>query len=103
LKIVDEEYQRMLNSLHKNVNIVTFIKFQRFRRIEYLQQMDKVRNSKKIQQTNLQIKRTKGGARWKDNVQNIIRKMNILKWRQAAQKKRGWRRASRETIVLPGW
>ena len=63
----------MLNSLYKDVNIGTCIKFQRFRRIEYLQQMDKVRNCKKIQQTNLHKKRTKGGARWKDNVQNNIR------------------------------
>jgi hypothetical protein len=45
--------------------------------------MDDTRNARKIYQTNLHQKRLKGRpkARWKDEVENDIRKMRIDNWR----------------------
>jgi hypothetical protein len=64
--------------------------------------MDDARNAKKIYQTNLHQKRPKGRpkARWKDEVENNIRKMQIDNWRQVAQDRDGWRRATREALIF---
>jgi hypothetical protein len=40
-------------------------------------------------------------ARWKDDVENDVRKMGIVKWRQVGKDNRGeWWRASREKLIL---
>jgi hypothetical protein len=41
-------------------------------------------------------------ARWKDDVQNDIRKMRIVNWRHVAQDKDGQRRATMEALILLG-
>jgi hypothetical protein len=41
-------------------------------------------------------------ARWKDDVENAIRKMGIVNWRQIAQERDGWRRATGEALILLG-
>jgi hypothetical protein len=41
-------------------------------------------------------------ARWKDEVENDIRKMRIDNWRQIVQDRDGWRRAMREALILLG-
>jgi hypothetical protein len=41
-------------------------------------------------------------ARWKDDVDNDIRKMGIFNWRQVAQDRNGWRRVIREALTLLG-
>jgi hypothetical protein len=49
--------------------------------------MDDARNTQKIYQASLHQKGPKGTTktRWKDNVENDIRKMGFVKWRQVAQ------------------
>jgi hypothetical protein len=66
--------------------------------------MDDARNAKKIYQTSLHKKRPKGRpkARWKDEVENDIRKMQIDNLRQIAQDRDGWTRATREALILLG-
>jgi hypothetical protein len=53
--------------------------------------VDDARNATKIYQANLDQKQTKGRpkARWKDDVENDIRKMGIVNWRQLAQDRDG--------------
>lgn len=72
--------------------------------MEHLQRMGDARNTKKVYKTNLNRKRPKGrpNAKWKDDVQNDIRKMGIVSWRQVAQDMDGWRRANREEFILLG-
>jgi hypothetical protein len=41
-------------------------------------------------------------ARKKDEVENDIRKMRIDNWRQTAQDRYGWRRATKEALILLG-
>jgi len=41
-------------------------------------------------------------ARWKDVVDNDIRKMGIFNWTQIAQDRNGWRRVTREALTLLG-
>jgi hypothetical protein len=41
-------------------------------------------------------------ARWKDDVENDIRRMGIFNWRQVAQNRNGWSRAAREALTLFG-
>ena len=59
---------------------------------------------KKIYEVNLHHKQPKGRskARWKDDVQNDIRKMCIVNWRQVAQDRDGYRGATREALILLG-
>ena len=66
--------------------------------------MDDVRNTKKIYQATLHLKRPKGRpkARWKDDVENDARKMGIVNWRQVAQDEDGWRTEAGEGLVLVG-
>jgi hypothetical protein len=51
---------------------------------------------------NLDHKRPKGRPKtsWKDDVENDIREMDIVNWRQIAQESDGWRRENEETIIL---
>jgi hypothetical protein len=55
--------------------------------------VDDVRNAKKIYQANLNHKRPKGKskARWKDDVENGIKKVCIVTWKEVAQDRDGWR------------
>jgi hypothetical protein len=39
-------------------------------------------------------------ARWKDDVENDIRKMGFVNWRQVAQDRDGWNRATREVLIF---
>jgi hypothetical protein len=39
-------------------------------------------------------------AKWKDDVENDIRKMGIVSWRQVTQDKDGWRTANRQEVIL---
>jgi hypothetical protein len=41
-------------------------------------------------------------AGWIDDVDNDIRDIGIVKWRQEAQNRNGWRTATREVIILLG-
>jgi hypothetical protein len=65
----------------------TFIKLQRLRWFGFLQRIDDARNTKKVYQANLHHKQPKGRPKpgWKDNVENIIRNMGIVNWRQVAR------------------
>lgn len=49
-------------------------------------------------------KRPKGrfNAKWKDNVENDIRKMGSVSWKQVAQDRDGWKRANRQKVILLG-
>jgi hypothetical protein len=64
--------------------------------------MDDARNTKKIYQANLYQKRPKGRpkARWKNYVQNDVRKMGNVNWRQVEQERNEWRRATGEALIL---
>ena len=60
--------------------------------------------TKKIYQANVHHKRSKGRPkdRWKDDVENDIRKRGIVNWRQVAQDRDGWRRVTYHSwIVTP--
>jgi hypothetical protein len=41
-------------------------------------------------------------AKWKDDVGNDIRKKEIVNWRQVAQDRDGWSRATEKTLILLG-
>jgi len=41
-------------------------------------------------------------SRWKEDVQNGVRKMNIANWREATQDGDGWKRATGEVILDNG-
>jgi hypothetical protein len=43
-----------------------------------------------------------GPVRWKGDVENDIRKLEIVNWRQVAQDRDGWRRATSEALMLLG-
>ena len=58
--------------------------------------MDDARNTKKIYHANLHKKKqpkVRSRARWKDEGENDIRKIGIVKWRQVAHDRNRWRRA----------
>jgi hypothetical protein len=67
--------------------------------------MDDAANKKEIHQASLRQKRTRvrPNAGWKDNVENVIRKMGIVNERKVAQDKDGWRRATRKALILFGY
>jgi hypothetical protein len=44
----------------------------------------------------------KSKARWKDDVENDVRKMGLVKWKQVGKNRGGWWRASREKLILLG-
>jgi hypothetical protein len=106
--IEDEQWRIRTNSeleeLYTDINIGIFIKLQRLRWMGHLYRMHDARNAKKIYQTNLYQKRPKGrpNARWKNEVENNIRKMRIENWRQTVQDRDGWSRATREALILLG-
>jgi hypothetical protein len=62
------------------------------------------RNTRIVNRANLHQKQPKGRpkTRWKDDVENYIRKMGIVKCRQVAQDRDGWRRATRKVLILLG-
>jgi hypothetical protein len=93
-----------LEELYTDINIGIFIKLQRLRWMGHLHRMDDARNAKKIYKTNLHQKGPKGRpkARWKDEVENDIRKMRIDNWRQIVQDRDGWRTATRGALILLG-
>jgi hypothetical protein len=66
--------------------------------------MDYVRNTEKMYQTNLHKKQPKGRpkARWKDDVEDKIRKMGVVNWRKVVQDTDGWRRATGKAHILLG-
>jgi hypothetical protein len=66
--------------------------------------MDDAGNTRIIYQASLHQKRPKGRTKtgWKDDVENYIRKMGIVKWRQVARDRDGWRRATRKALMLLG-
>jgi hypothetical protein len=66
--------------------------------------MDDAGNTRIIYQANLHQKRPKGRpkTRCKDDVENDIKKMGIVKWRQVAHDRAGWRRATRKVLILIG-
>jgi hypothetical protein len=41
-------------------------------------------------------------AGWKHDVENDIRQIGIVNWRQVAQDRNGWRTATREVLILLG-
>jgi hypothetical protein len=63
--------------------------------------MDDARNTKKIYEANLHLKRPKGRpqGRWKDDVE-MIRVMGIVNLRKGAQDRDGGSRANREGLKL---
>jgi hypothetical protein len=62
------------------------------------------KNTKKIDEANLHHKLPKGRPkdRWKCDVENDIRKTGIVNWREVAQDRDGWRRATGEDLILLG-
>jgi hypothetical protein len=68
-----------LEELYMDINIGNFIKLQCLRWMGHLHQIDDTRNAKKIYQTNLHQRQPTGRpkARWKNEVENNIRKMQI--------------------------
>ena len=69
-----------------------------------MDRMDDARNTKKICQNNLHQKLPKGRTkgRWKDDVENDVRQMGIINWRQEEQDGDGWRRETMEALILLG-
>jgi len=55
-----------------------------------------------IYEANLDYKRPKGRPKtgWKDDVENDVREMDIVNWRQVAQDRDRWRRKTEEAIIL---
>jgi len=41
-------------------------------------------------------------ARWEDDVENHVRQTGIFNWSQGAKDRDGWRRATREVLILHG-
>ena len=93
-----------LENLYENVIIGTFVKLQRCGWMGYLQRADDAGNTKKIYQPTVHQKRPKWRpkARRKDDVENGIRKMGIVNWRQISQERYRLRRATREALILLG-
>jgi DNA polymerase III delta prime subunit len=56
----------------------------------------------KICHTSLHQKRPKSlsKARWKDGVENDVRKMLAVNWREVAQDRDGWSTAARERLTF---
>jgi hypothetical protein len=90
--------------LYRDINTGTFINRQRLGWMGHLQRIDDARNTTKMYQANLHQNRHKGWpkARWKGDVENDIRKMEIVNWRQVAQDRDGWRGAIRGALSLRG-
>lgn len=80
------------------------IKLQPCRWMERLQLVDDAANKNEIHQGSLRQKRTRvrPNAGWKDNVENVIRKIGIVNGRKVAQDRDGWRRATRVALILFG-
>jgi hypothetical protein len=76
-----------LEKLYKDVNIGTVIKLQHLRQMGHHQWKDNARTTEKIHQANIHQKlpKLRPKARWKDDVQNDVRKMRIVNWRQVAK------------------
>ena len=71
--------------------------------IGHQQRMDDARKTKKIYQTDLHKKKDlKGEEETESYVKNDRRNTGIAKWRQVAQDRDGWRRATREGLILLG-
>jgi len=72
--------------------------------VGHLQQTTNERNTKKIHQVILHSKRLKlrSKGRRKDDVEHDIRKVGVVNWRQLAQKRERWRKASSEALIIPG-
>ena len=93
-----------LENLYEDVNIGTFIELQRCGWKGYLQRVDDARNSKKIYRASFHQKRPKRRpkTRREDDVEKGIRKMGIVNWRQVAQDRDRWGRATGEALILLG-
>jgi hypothetical protein len=70
-----------------------------------MDRMDDARSTKKIYQNNLHQKRPNGRpkGRWKEYVENDVRQMGIVNWRQVEQDGDGWRRATKESFIFFGY
>jgi hypothetical protein len=62
------------------------------------------RNIEKVFQNNLHQKRPKekSKSKRKDDVENDVRKMGIVNWRQVAQDGEGWSIATGEALIFLG-
>ena len=73
----------------------------------HVQRMDDGRNTKKIYQASLHQNRPseRPKTRWKGDVENDRREVEIVNWKQVAQVRYrdGWRIATTEALILLGW
>ena len=92
-----------LEILYQEVSICTFTKLQSLRWTGNLQRMDDVRNTIRIYQAKFLLqKRPKGRskARRRNDMENDIRKNEIVQWRQEAREINEWRKSTGEAIIL---
>jgi len=84
------------DKVYMDANVVTFT------RPQYRRWKSDARNTKKVFQNNLHQKRpeerSKSGR--KDDVENDVRQMGIVNWRQVVQDEDGWRRATGEGLIF---
>jgi hypothetical protein len=92
------------DQLYKDIKIGIGILLQHLRWMRHLQGMDDGRNTKKIYQANVHQKQPKvrPKARWKDDAEDDRREMATVNWRHVVQNRDGWRRATREVLILLG-
>ena len=88
------EIQEILN----NEDIVRYIKAQRLRWIGHVERMKEHRIPRKIYKASMTGRRRKGRPRnrWKDEVEEDLRRMNVRGWREKAKEKKEWRGVVRQ-------
>ncbi|XP_055386957.1 uncharacterized protein LOC129615662 [Condylostylus longicornis] len=94
LHMVFTDFKQATNEPYKNEDIVRFIKSQRLRWLGHLNRMDESRAPKRIFEARPLFQRNIGRPRlkWKDDVAEDFRKMNITNWQQLTTDREGWRR-----------
>ena len=99
-----KRYNRELEELHKEPNIVIAIKSSRLRRAVHVVRMEDNDLAKTMLWTNRRCQRGRGWpkSRWIDGVQEEARKMGFIKWRADVQDRGRWRHFLEEAKAHPG-
>jgi DNA-directed RNA polymerase delta subunit len=102
--IEDNQRRSELEELYSDVNIGTFIKLYRLRWLRHVLRIVDARNTSNIssQPTQRRSKR-RPKARWEDDVEDDLRTMGVVNWRQTAQDRDGWSTPVEAIIFLGKW
>jgi hypothetical protein len=91
-----------ISDILREQNIIGFIRKQRLKWLDHVERMTEDNNVKKIKRWKPMSKRPLGRSklRWKDDVSEDIKSLNLRNWRNVAQDRERWKKVVEQARTL---